>query len=702
MHRPATTYEPYEFVLLPPIMCTIAARSIGSCHKRPDDLGHINAPLRGTSSARTPANATEGKHTIESEFKRFVEGDQMACRPRIGSRVIPQCQRNATVGDIPNRYQERQPRSQLSQDPFCTTSQQKEQCTTNVVTTTNATHSINNSAQQVNNNNQHQHSTTTSTTSKADLVTVSRQHRTYSIRSPVDIEEHVAAIQRSQLVQDTGQDDVSTRKIATSSGSGSEHDAARVLHSSGGGLRKVTLMATDEQAPARAADIVEEVRSKAAPISVGMLTSRRSRMLLGDHPEAVLELVEDPWKRAHAHKEHTLKCNHTLHSAGDILQAEGESAFRELIMDDDGRNTQCPNGTEKCCPGGNYIPTSDVETAASVRGTGPFLGFCIRSAICLAGVETRNEIGHGREVDVTPRRLWSLKSGEARIDDFKGKISEEEQKALLCWRRLTQSHSIGTQQAGDTLQVAQIDFVQAVTSGACAGVTMAGMIRAGPGFAQATRCGEHDIDRVDTCSSVLRPSTCAGLKIPAERGPRRGFSVSISIALTHNGTPRYFVFLVHSIFIATGRARCALMCVTIRALLTCRAVWPRGGARDLHVCDSACGMMCPVGNRRGSIRSTLLMQARHLHHLGSFPRRPIPGGSCNDLGTAERPSACIVLLCSHVAHNAYIEANVLSFLFAPLGLQCLCMCLTYVMRILSDVSSIDLLVLFFACSCLHA
>ena len=65
---------------------------------------------------------------------------------------------------------------------------------------------------------------------------------------------------------------------------------------------------------------VEEVHSKAAPISAGMLNSGRARMPLGDHPEAVVEFVEDPWKRARATTGRASKCHrklqHVLHIKG--------------------------------------------------------------------------------------------------------------------------------------------------------------------------------------------------------------------------------------------------------------------------------------------------------------------------------------------------------------------------------------------------
>ena len=144
--RPAVKHEPDEFGLLQPVLCLFYARRAGSERARPNDPGNNNnnAPLGGISSARTPAKEPEGKHTVEPGAKRFVNSDQTACQLRVGSRVIPQCQCNAIVGDTPNRFRKKQPRSQLSQGPSRTTHddqhhQQTITTTNNIATSPTAT-----------------------------------------------------------------------------------------------------------------------------------------------------------------------------------------------------------------------------------------------------------------------------------------------------------------------------------------------------------------------------------------------------------------------------------------------------------------------------------------------------------------------------------------------------------------------------------
>ena len=82
--------------------------------------------------------------------------------------------------------------------------------------------------------------------------------------------------------------------------SGSKFCAARVICLGSEGLTKVASLVMGEQAATRAAGTVEEVHSKAAPISAGMPRSSRAGMPLGDHPKAGLRFAKDPWKRARA------------------------------------------------------------------------------------------------------------------------------------------------------------------------------------------------------------------------------------------------------------------------------------------------------------------------------------------------------------------------------------------------------------------
>ena len=82
-----------------------------------------------------------------------------------------------------------------------------------------------------------------------------------------------------------------------------ERNGQRVRDHDLTGHDPVSKVVVNEQATARAADTVEEVRSKAAPISVGMPTSGCARVPLRDHPLAGRRLVKDPWKRAQAHRD---------------------------------------------------------------------------------------------------------------------------------------------------------------------------------------------------------------------------------------------------------------------------------------------------------------------------------------------------------------------------------------------------------------
>ena len=223
------------------------------------------------------------------------------------------------------------------------------------------------------------------------------QHETHSTRSPLDTENYVAkSTPRNQKGQEIGHDSESTNRVVTSGRSGREPDAARAICPSGGGLRKGTPLVMDEQASARAVDAVEEVHSKVAPISVGMLNSSRAGMPLGDHPKAWLQFVKDHWKRARAFARHTIKCHRMLEK---IVEGRMSQVDPKIVGDD---------GIKE-----HILHTQDGESAASVKRTKPLLGLCQPRALLTAFVETGGEFGNDFEVDDTLRWL-SHESGEAR------------------------------------------------------------------------------------------------------------------------------------------------------------------------------------------------------------------------------------------------------------------------------------------------